>query len=61
MKQLSPRQAQQFLESRREARFNDCRSEMEYLLVAEVRQLAAARPRNTRAGWRFEGLPWEQC
>jgi rhodanese-related sulfurtransferase len=129
MKQLSPRQAQQFLESRREALFIDCRSEMEYLFVghpvgalhvawndgldwsinsqfvAEVRQLAAgtarpevlvcrsgnrsqeagealesagftqvfnvesgfegeldtARHRNTRAGWRFEGLPWEQC
>jgi rhodanese-related sulfurtransferase len=113
MKQLSPRQALQFLESRPEALFIDCRSEMEYLpdwsvntqFVAEVRQLDAGterpvvlicrsgnrsqeagealeragfsqvfnvehgfegeldgeRHRNTRAGWRFEGLPWEQC
>jgi rhodanese-related sulfurtransferase len=129
MKQLSPRQALQFLESRPEALFIDCRSEMEYLFVghpvgalhvawndgsdwsvntqfvAEVRQLGAGterpvvlicrsgnrsqeagealeragfsqvfnvehgfegeldgeRHRNTRAGWRFEGLPWEQC
>ena len=24
-------------------------------------ELDEAQHRNTRAGWRFEGLPWEQC
>jgi len=42
MEHLDPKQAQEFLQKTPDALFIDCRSEMEYLFVGQVKKLAGA-------------------
>ncbi len=106
MEHLDPKAAHQYLKDHPDAVFIDCRSEMEYMFVGQVKKIAGAnfekRPvvlicrsgnrtleagealeragfrhvmnvlhgfegeldenhhRNSRNGWRVDGLPWEQ-
>lgn len=74
MDQLLPGQAFQYLREHRQALFIDCCSDLEYLFVGRAAysrvlnilhgfegDLDETHHRTTSAGWRFEGLPWEQC